>query len=149
MSPLSVLSFQLCSTYSRFVGCRQNGHQLLLPSGENRNRSHRELGGVSCVSSGTCLCVCVEPFQAHLRADGLKVEPSGAKMEGQLVKRESADNILAEEGDGMQMCLYVFTLRRRVHIQGFLSAIQEGATTTTAQRSERETAMRRESWSRT
>lgn len=51
-----------------------------------------------------CLCVCVEPFQAHLRADGLKVEPSGAKMEGQLVKRESADNILAEEGDGMQMC---------------------------------------------
>lgn len=57
-----------------------------------------------------CLCVCVEPFQAHLRADGLKVEPSGAKMEGQLVKRESADNILAEEGDGMQMsaaCVFV------------------------------------------
>lgn len=31
-------------------------------------------------------------------------------MEGQLVKRESADNILAEEGDGMQMsaaCVFV------------------------------------------
>ncbi|XP_039977046.1 SWI/SNF complex subunit SMARCC1b [Xiphias gladius] len=33
------------------------------------------------------------------RADGLKVEPSGAKVEGDQVKRENAENILAEERD--------------------------------------------------
>lgn len=38
-------------------------------------------------------------FQVPLRVDGLKVEPSGAKAEG--VKRENAENILAEERDGV------------------------------------------------
>ncbi|XP_033493266.1 SWI/SNF complex subunit SMARCC1b isoform X1 [Epinephelus lanceolatus] len=38
--------------------------------------------------------------QVPLRADGLKVEPSGAKVEGELVKRENAENALAEERDG-------------------------------------------------
>ncbi|CAK6949563.1 SWI/SNF complex subunit SMARCC1b [Scomber scombrus] len=37
--------------------------------------------------------------QAPARADGLKVEASGAKMEAVLVKRENAENILAEERD--------------------------------------------------
>ncbi|XP_034561413.1 SWI/SNF complex subunit SMARCC1b isoform X2 [Notolabrus celidotus] len=37
-------------------------------------------------------------LQVPLRADGLKIEPSGAKVEG--VKRENAENILTEEGDG-------------------------------------------------
>ncbi|XP_053189819.1 SWI/SNF complex subunit SMARCC1b [Scomber japonicus] len=37
--------------------------------------------------------------QAPARADGLKVEASGAKMEAILVKRENAENILAEERD--------------------------------------------------
>ncbi|KAM8767485.1 SWI/SNF complex subunit SMARCC1b [Acanthopagrus schlegelii] len=36
--------------------------------------------------------------QVPLRVDGLKVEPSGAKAEG--VKRENAENVLAEERDG-------------------------------------------------
>lgn len=40
-------------------------------------------------------------LQVPLRADGLKVEPSGAKAEGELVKRENAENALAEERDGM------------------------------------------------
>ena len=43
------------------------------------------------------------PFQVSLRADGLKVEPSGAKVEGERVKRESADSILTEERDGMKI----------------------------------------------
>ncbi|TKS88513.1 SWI/SNF complex subunit SMARCC1 BRG1-associated factor 155 [Collichthys lucidus] len=38
--------------------------------------------------------------QATLLADGLKVEPSGAKVEGEHVKRENAENILGEERDG-------------------------------------------------
>ncbi|XP_019119843.1 SWI/SNF complex subunit SMARCC1b [Larimichthys crocea] len=38
--------------------------------------------------------------QATLIADGLKVEPSGAKVEGEHVKRENAENILGEERDG-------------------------------------------------
>lgn len=38
--------------------------------------------------------------QVPLRADGLKVEPSGAKVEGEGVKRENAENILAEDRDG-------------------------------------------------
>ncbi|XP_070840212.1 SWI/SNF complex subunit SMARCC1b [Chaetodon trifascialis] len=38
--------------------------------------------------------------QVPLRADGLKVEPSGTKVEGEGVKRENAENILAEERDG-------------------------------------------------
>lgn len=36
--------------------------------------------------------------QIPVRADGLKVEPTGAKVEG--IKRENAENILAEERDG-------------------------------------------------
>lgn len=47
------------------------------------------------------LSVCVDLCQVHLRTDGLKVEPSGAKLEGQRVKRENAENILAEERDGI------------------------------------------------
>lgn len=39
--------------------------------------------------------------QVHLRADGLEVVPSGAKVEEQRVKRENAENALAEEGDGL------------------------------------------------
>ncbi len=39
-------------------------------------------------------------FQVTLRTDGLKVEPSGAKVEGERIKREKAENILAEERDG-------------------------------------------------
>ncbi|XP_026155500.1 SWI/SNF complex subunit SMARCC1b isoform X2 [Mastacembelus armatus] len=38
--------------------------------------------------------------QVLVRADGLKVEPSGAKVEGERVKRENTENILAEERDG-------------------------------------------------
>ncbi|KAK5855190.1 hypothetical protein PBY51_005319 [Eleginops maclovinus] len=38
--------------------------------------------------------------QVPLRADMLKVEPSGANVKGELVKSENAENILAEEGDG-------------------------------------------------
>ncbi|XP_041664345.1 SWI/SNF complex subunit SMARCC1b [Cheilinus undulatus] len=36
--------------------------------------------------------------QGSLRSDGLKLEPSGAKVEG--VKRENAENLLGEERDG-------------------------------------------------
>lgn len=53
--------------------------------------------------------MCVDLFQATLIADGLKVEPSGAKVEGEHVKRENAENILGEERDGMRLCEeYVF-----------------------------------------
>lgn len=45
--------------------------------------------------------MCVDLIQVPLRADGLKVEPSGAKVEGERVKRENAENILSEEADGM------------------------------------------------
>ncbi|XP_034747210.1 SWI/SNF complex subunit SMARCC1b [Etheostoma cragini] len=38
--------------------------------------------------------------QVPLRADVLKVESIGAKVEGELVKRENAENILADERDG-------------------------------------------------
>ncbi|KAA8585949.1 hypothetical protein FQN60_007518 [Etheostoma spectabile] len=38
--------------------------------------------------------------QVPLREDVLKVESSGAKVEGELVKRENAENILADERDG-------------------------------------------------
>ncbi|XP_059205520.1 SWI/SNF complex subunit SMARCC1b [Centropristis striata] len=38
--------------------------------------------------------------QVPLRADRLKVEPSGAKVEGELVKSENPENLLAEERDG-------------------------------------------------
>ncbi|XP_034400467.1 SWI/SNF complex subunit SMARCC1b isoform X2 [Cyclopterus lumpus] len=38
--------------------------------------------------------------QVSLMADGLTVEPSRAKVEGELVKRENDENILAEERDG-------------------------------------------------
>lgn len=48
-------------------------------------------------------------IKAPARADGLKVEASGAKMEAILVKRENAENILAEERDGTYICAeYVF-----------------------------------------
>ncbi|XP_068603020.1 SWI/SNF complex subunit SMARCC1b [Brachionichthys hirsutus] len=43
---------------------------------------------------------CVDLFQAHLRMDGLQVELGGVKVEGERVKRENAENALAEEGDG-------------------------------------------------
>lgn len=56
------------------------------------------------------VCVCVNVniwmFQVPLRADGLKMEPTGAKVEG--VKRENADNILTEESDGMYRCAHEF-----------------------------------------
>lgn len=45
------------------------------------------------------MCVCV--FQVAGRGDGLKVEPSGAKVEGDRVKRENVENILGEERDGI------------------------------------------------
>ncbi|XP_029298553.1 SWI/SNF complex subunit SMARCC1b isoform X2 [Cottoperca gobio] len=38
--------------------------------------------------------------QVPLSVDGLKVEPSVDKVKGELVKRENAENILAEERDG-------------------------------------------------
>ncbi|XP_078124670.1 SWI/SNF complex subunit SMARCC1b [Sander vitreus] len=38
--------------------------------------------------------------QVPLRADVLTVESSGAKVEGELVKRENAENVLADERDG-------------------------------------------------
>ncbi|KAL3043968.1 hypothetical protein OYC64_003748 [Pagothenia borchgrevinki] len=41
--------------------------------------------------------------QVPLRADGLKVEPSVANVTGELVKSENAENILAEEGDGVRV----------------------------------------------
>lgn len=48
-------------------------------------------------------------FKAPVRADGLKVETSGAKLEAVLVKRENAENILAEERDGTFICAeYVY-----------------------------------------
>ncbi|KAI4818077.1 hypothetical protein KUCAC02_011442 [Chaenocephalus aceratus] len=43
------------------------------------------------------------PLQVPLRADGLKVEPSVANVTGELVKSENAENILAEEGDGVRV----------------------------------------------
>ncbi|XP_044191657.1 SWI/SNF complex subunit SMARCC1b isoform X1 [Thunnus albacares] len=39
-------------------------------------------------------------FEVPARADGLKVEPSAAQSEAVRVKRENAENILAEERDG-------------------------------------------------
>lgn len=41
-------------------------------------------------------------FQVTVRTDGLQVEPSLPKVEG--VKRENAENILAEERDGTSIC---------------------------------------------
>ncbi|XP_067359219.1 SWI/SNF complex subunit SMARCC1b isoform X3 [Channa argus] len=38
--------------------------------------------------------------QVLVRSDGVKVEQSGAKLEGERIKRENAENILAEERDG-------------------------------------------------
>ncbi|KAF7658933.1 hypothetical protein LDENG_00005880 [Lucifuga dentata] len=38
--------------------------------------------------------------QVPVRADGLKVEPSGGKAKGERVKKENAENALAEERDG-------------------------------------------------
>lgn len=49
------------------------------------------------------MCVSLDLFQVPLRADGLTVEPSLTNVEGVLVKRENAENILSEERDGMQM----------------------------------------------
>lgn len=46
-------------------------------------------------------CQCGALFQVHLRMDVLKVEHSGANVEAELVKREHAENMLAEERDGM------------------------------------------------
>ncbi|XP_054873884.1 SWI/SNF complex subunit SMARCC1b isoform X2 [Amphiprion ocellaris] len=40
------------------------------------------------------------PHQVSVRADGLKVEPSGPNVEGERVKREHAENILADDRDG-------------------------------------------------
>lgn len=39
--------------------------------------------------------------QVPVRADGFKVEQCGAKVEGERVKRDNSENILAEERDGM------------------------------------------------
>lgn len=61
-------------------------------------------------------------LQVPLRADMLKVEPSGAKVEGERVKRENAENMLAEERDGMEiwtvyvlMCIYCVCVN--VHVR--------------------------------
>lgn len=64
-------------------------------------------GGLSAVSHLDRVC-CVPPAQALLGVDGLKVEPSGAQLEGQLVKRENA-----EERDGTQVFICMAIGRRR------------------------------------
>lgn len=38
-----------------------------------------------------------------MRVDGFKVEQCGTKVEGELVKGENSENILAEERDGMKI----------------------------------------------
>ncbi|XP_047240787.1 SWI/SNF complex subunit SMARCC1b isoform X2 [Girardinichthys multiradiatus] len=40
------------------------------------------------------------PYQVPVRLDGVKMEPGVSKLEGDQVKREHGESILAEEGDG-------------------------------------------------
>lgn len=47
-------------------------------------------------------------LQVPLRTDGLKMEPSGARVEGELIKREKAENILSEERDGMRISTFMY-----------------------------------------
>lgn len=55
------------------------------------------------------VCVHLVLFQVSLMGDELTVEPIKAKVEGELVKRENDESILAEERDGMQKDVqYVF-----------------------------------------
>lgn len=86
-------------------------------------------------------------FQVPGRADGLKVEPSGAKVEGDRVKRENAENILAEDRDGTYICTvciytYILPVCMTGYINEILSVIQEGEMTTRAQDGEMETGTR-------
>lgn len=94
-------------------------------------------------------CVCLDLFEVPVRADGLKVEPSGAKVEAERVKRENAENILAEERDGMYICMicicmftvYVF-MCTSVYIKEILSLIQGGEMKTRVLGGGREKEMR-------
>lgn len=44
-------------------------------------------------------------LQLPLRVDVVKMEPDVSKLDGDQVKREHGENILAEESDGMCVCL--------------------------------------------
>uniref|UniRef100_A0A672HKU1 SWI/SNF related, matrix associated, actin dependent regulator of chromatin, subfamily c, member 1b n=1 Tax=Salarias fasciatus TaxID=181472 RepID=A0A672HKU1_SALFA len=46
----------------------------------------------------------VNSSQVPARADGLQLEPSGPKVEGERVKREHIENMLPEERDGALIC---------------------------------------------
>lgn len=51
--------------------------------------------------------MCLDLFQVPVRADGLNVETIGSTLDGESVKGENMENILAEESDGM-CCILCF-----------------------------------------
>jgi len=63
-----------------------------------------------------CSCVHLDMLQVPLRVDGVKVEPDISKGEGDRVKREHVENILAEETDGASVCVCVYrTVENALH----------------------------------
>lgn len=47
------------------------------------------------------MSVCICASQVPVRVDGFKVEQCGPKVEGERVKRENSENMLAEDRDGL------------------------------------------------